>query len=220
MADYEVYFAETTLDCDVPVPDTIYVYDEQVNNSWWKWSGMSATSLVALDPVVDGERLIMGEGSSGLLSELEQTGKPTDDGTTITSRWTTKWHDAGSPDLVKIWRSIYLNIDVIGTPVLVSWETDSGKSTGSFYAQFRSKYYYYGPPAYYVWNNTGGTQNNGLYWGGEVKESLQYSLPQAAVGRRIQFTFDLSAGSTATRVLGYQLYYRVRRQRYFPETNR
>lgn len=219
MADYEVYFTETYTDCEIPVPNTVFVFDEQVNDSWWKWDGLSLTSMIELDQALDGEHFYAGNGSAGILTEIESEGTSTDSGTLITTRWKTKWHDGGAPDVVKIWRAIYLNVDQIGTAFTVSWETDAGLTSGSFNASIlKSKYVWSDSAGTYgtKWNNPAGTIGFGGFWNDEVQGTLQYGLPQEAVGRRIQFTFTHTGQGTSPRILGYQVYFRARGGRYEP----
>lgn len=217
MADTEVYFLETFTDCNIPVPNTIFVFDEQVNDSWWKWNNLSVTSMIELDQAQDGEHFYAGGGDTGMLTEIEKSGAVSDSGTTITTRWKTRWHDAGSPDMVKIWRAIFINVDQIGSGITVSWETDAGATSGSFTATItKAKYLYDTSTGAYGsnYNDAAGTQAFGAFYNDQIQGTLQYGLNQDAVGRRIQFTFTHAGQETSPRILGYQLYFRMRQGRY------
>lgn len=217
MADTEIWLSETEQGCAVPVPNTVFVFDEEVNASWWKWTGFAATRMISLDATNDSHEFLAG-GTDGTILRLEDPDALSDLGTNVTGRWTTKWLDQGQPDTVKIYRSLYIETDRLGAPLDVTWSTDDGKATGGFTARYRGQYVWgTATDSKWRWNDSTGAEPFGAFYNDAVTENLAFSLPQSAIGRRIQFTISESGGLTPFRILGMQLYYRVRRQRYAQE---
>lgn len=211
MSTKEVWLIETVLPCGLPTHNTIFVFDTQVGGSWWKWTGLGCSRFHTLDAVQDDNELLAGDHTGHVNRLLSGS---SDLGAAISGRWLTKWHDINQPDTVKIFRAIHLQVDQLGAPLTVSWETDDGKASADFVANYRAAYHWNGR---FPWNNAAGTVQNGMFWNAPVKETLIYSLPQSAIGRRIRFNFEEAGLGTPFRLLGYQLYYRIKRQRYQPE---
>lgn len=210
MSVNQIWFLETVMPCQIPTPNTVFVFDEKTGGTWWKWDGIEAISFTTLDAVEDQSQLLAGNMSGNVNQLLEGVG---DLGQPITGRWATKWHDMGQPDTVKIFRAIHLQVDQLGSPIQVAWEVDDGKASSNFSANYSATYRWNDR---FVWNNAAGDVQNGMFWGAAVKETLVYSLPQSALGRRIRFTFSDTSAGTPFRILGYQLYFRIKRQRYMP----
>lgn len=217
MADGEIWLSETVTDCTIPEPNTVFVFDEEVGASWWKWAPLAFTRMIQLDQTIDDGQLLAGT-TNGTILRFEDPDAVSDLTVPITARYATRWRDQGAPDVVKIYRAIFVETDRLGAPLDVFWEVDDGKASSEFTARYRAQYIWgTATVSKYKWNNAGGTQAAGAFYSLAVQENLAYSLPQQAIGRRIKITIEESGQLTPFRILGLQLYYRVKQQRYIPE---
>ena len=196
----------------------LYVMDVRGKDgrAWYKHSVVNARILHKNDEVNDTGELLFGSpagSQGGKVWRLDYGDN--DDTSLIKWCWQTPWHDLGEPETVKRFRYIGLDIVDISGGIRVDWSVDGGKATGWFEAQQKGKYWWGDSlnNRSFLWNNSAGSQLQGMFWIDRKAGEMVWSLPQSCLGRRIQATFSGTYG-TPIKQVGYFIEHDGKRQLY------
>lgn len=145
---------------------------------------LNALVFSTLDPVKDDGEILFGSGNEGYVYQLEYG--TGDDGTEdIAAHWTTGWLDMEAPSWLKTFRYFYIWVKNVIAPITMSWSVDDGRATGSQTIRPSARF-----------------------------EPYMLSLPQDALGRKIQVTLSETSDGVGFEVVDYEVHWRPRRQLY------
>ncbi len=181
--------------------DTILVYDLREN--WWtRYAGLTLGAFAVLDGSGDSGELCGGNGAVTKVYELAKG--VTDDGAAISAYWSSKHFDFGSPQVVKTFRRLGLDVLSNGGVTRLQYDIDVGKQTGELVATLQGA-------GKSLWGQ--------FIWGVDVWSSPtiqlhQKSLPQEDTGAFIRFVVNHDDTSSGMTVRGINLQLRPKRERW------
>lgn len=189
-----------------------FLYDQRhTDGTWWYFNLDSSDTAgvpvpgtgneghvgIALNRTTHGGQLLIGSWNGGLIYDWQNINATLDGGSFHPAlEWVSPNIDAGAPELVKQWRHIAIEVEKVdtGDTLTLSWYVDSDHPDVTSYTASGS---------FVIDTST-------------LPQTIKFSLPQTAFGRRIMFRLynARSSGSPVIRtpvIAGVTIHYRLKR---------